>query len=542
MNLGLVPAADSGTIGHLVELDGIHATIVGLANRSFTGWSVGHHVVIKREDARIVGLVCEMKSQADAQQTQNQDQDRPLITIKVELVGEVSDHMDHVRYRRGLRVYPELGATCHPITTRDLASIYAVQGVEGIEVGYLSNNPNITARFNADELLTRHFAVLGSTGVGKTTGVAMLMRLCLAERENLRVIILDPHNEYQGHFPDQAIVLNSENLEIPFWIFRFDEISDIIFAGRTPRMEEQDALFELIRAARMRFATQPTQPSTGNLRRMSAAEAVNLTADTPTPYRIADMVKVIDDWLGQLERPYPINDLRMLRNRIESIARDPRFRFMFGRTLVEDNMDAILSRTFRVPTQEKPVTIVELGGLPNEVVNAVVSVLARLAFDIAFWSEGGYEISFVCEEAHRYVPRDLSLGFVPTRMALGRIAKEGRKYGVSLGVVSQRPAEIDQTVLSQCSTIFAMRMPNEVDKAIVRNALSEYSASLVNLLPAIADREAIAFGEAIPTPMRMTFGESKYKVDTTARLQMVAPEGLAGLQRIIHRLRGDLPA
>ena len=542
MNLGLVPAADSGTIGHLVELDGIHATIVGLANRSFTGWSVGHHVVIKREDARIVGLVCEMKSQSDAQQTQNPDQDRPLITIKVELVGEVSDHMDHVRYRRGLRVYPELGATCHPITARDLASIYAVQGVEGIDVGYLSNNPNITARFNADELLTRHFAVLGSTGVGKTTGVAMLMRLCLAERENLRVIILDPHNEYQGHFPDQAIVLNSENLEIPFWIFRFDEISDIIFAGRTPRMEEQDALFELIRAARMRFATQPTQPSTGNLRRMSAAEAVNLTADTPTPYRIADMVKVIDDWLGQLERPYPINDLRMLRNRIESTARDPRFRFMFGRTLVEDNMDAILSRTFQVPTQDKPVTIIELGGLPNEVVNAVVSVLARLAFDIAFWSEGAYEISFVCEEAHRYVPRDLSLGFVPTRMALGRIAKEGRKYGVSLGVVSQRPAEIDQTVLSQCSTIFAMRMPNEVDKAIVRNALSEYSASLVNLLPAIADREAIAFGEAIPTPMRMTFGESKYKVDTTARLQMAAPEGLAGLQRIIHRLRGDLPA
>lgn len=542
MNLGLASVASSDTIGYLTAIDGIHATIVGIANRAYQGWSVGHHIVIRRGEARVVGLVTEMKQQASPAREPDQERDAAVIQVTVELVGEISDQKDHVRYRRGLRIYPELGATCHPISARDLASIYAFQGDDGIEVGYLSNNPNITARFNVEELLTRHFAVLGSTGVGKTTGVAMLMRLCLAERENLRVIILDPHNEYQGHFPGQAVVLNSENLEIPFWIFRFDEISDIIFAGRTPRMEEQDALFELIRAARMRFATQPAQQGSSNLRRMSAAEAVNLTADTPTPYRVADMIKVIDDWLGQLERPFPINDLRTLRNRIESIARDPRFRFMFGRTLVEDNMDAILGRTFRVPTEDKPVTVIELGGLPNEVVNAVVSVLARLAFDIAFWSEGAYEISFVCEEAHRYVPRDQTLGFVPTRMALGRIAKEGRKYGVSLGVVSQRPAEIDPTVLSQCSTIFAMRMPNEVDKAIVRNALSEYSASLVNLLPAIADREAIAFGEAIPTPMRMTFGESKYRVDSAARLQMVAPGGLAGLQRIVNRLRGDMPA
>ena len=541
MNSGLATVAVSDTIGHLVALDGVRATIVGSANRSYAGWSIGHHIIIKRHDVRVVGLVCEMKSEADPKQDPDPERDSAVITIKVELVGEISDHQDEVRYRRGLRIYPELGASCHPINPRDLASIYAFQGNEGIEVGFLSNNPAIIARFNVDELLTRHFAVLGSTGVGKTTGVAMLMRLCLAERENLRVIILDPHNEYQGHFPGKALVLNAETLEIPFWIFRFEEMSDIIFAGRKPRMEEQAALFELIRAARMRFATQPAQQGTSNLRRMNAAEAVNLTADTPTPYRVTDMIKVIDDWLGLLERPFPINDLRMLRNRIESIARDPRFRFMFGRTLVEDNMDAILGRTFRVPTEDKPVTIIELGGLPNEVVNAVVSVLARLAFDIAFWSEGAYEISFVCEEAHRYVPRDQSLGFAPTRMALGRIAKEGRKYGVSLGVVSQRPAEIDPTVLSQCSTIFAMRMPNEVDKAIVRNALSEYSASLVNLLPAIADREAIAFGEAIPTPMRMTFGESKYRVDSAARLQMVPAGGLAGLQRIVNRLRGDIP-
>jgi len=216
LDLKTAPLVSSDTIGHLVALNGIHATIIGAANRAFSGWSVGHHIVIQRGEARVVGLVTELKSQSSPGRDPDPQLDSAIIQVTVELVGEVSDQSDHVRYRRGLRIYPELGATCHPISARDLASLYAFQRGDGINVGHLTNNPNITARFDVDELLTRHFAVLGSTGVGKTTGVAMLMRLCLAERENLRVIILDPHNEYQGHFPDQAVVLNSETLEIPF--------------------------------------------------------------------------------------------------------------------------------------------------------------------------------------------------------------------------------------------------------------------------------------------------------------------------------------
>ncbi len=216
---------------------------------------------------------------------------------------------------------------------------------------------------------------------------------------------------------------------------------------------------------------------------------------------------------------------------------------MFGRVVVEDNMAKVLARIFRLPKAGAPVTIMQFAGLPNEVVNSLVSVLARMAFEIALWSEGSYEIALVCEEAHRYIPTDQSQAFGPTRQAIGRIAKEGRKYGVSLGVVTQRPSELDATVLSQCSTMFAMRLANERDKAIIRSAVGVSSASTIAFLSSIADREAIAFGEAIATPMRMKFGDYRLEAARAAALGALAePEPRMAhldLRKIVCRLRGE---
>ena len=396
-----------------------------------------------------------------------------------------------------------------------------------------------------NELVSRHFAVIGSTGVGKTTAVSMLLKKCLAEREKLRILIIDPHNEYKNHFPGSAMVLDSGTLEIPFWMFKFEELVDIIYAGRKPSPEETDALYDLIKSAKSRFASgAPVSAAPGlqtAIRRPSAGsvEMGNISADTPVPFRIADALKIIDEWVGLLDKRYPVSDPRALKNRLESLVRDPRFRFMFGKAMVEDNMSRILSRIFRIPADGMPVAIVQLAGLPNEVVNSVVSVLARMAFDIALWSAGGYEIAVICEEAHRYIPNDRSLGFGPARQAIGRIAKEGRKYGASLGVVSQRPSELDATVLSQCATMFAMRMPNEADKAIIRNALAESSASIVSFLSSIADREAIAFGEAIPTPMRMKFGNADRPAQGPEGPVDAAPIAQTDIYRIIKQLRGE---
>src|SRR5205807_8144575 len=136
-----------------------------------------------------------------------------------------------------------------------------------------------------------------------------------------------------------------------------------------------------------------------------------------------------------------------------------------------------------------------------------VSVLLRMAFEFGLWSDGAFPLLVVCEEAHRYAPADRSVGFGPTRKAVSRIAKEGRKYGVFLGLISQRPAELDATIISQCSTLFAMRMANDRDQAILRSAVSDAAANLLAFVPTLGTREALAFGEGAVLPIRLKFKE-----------------------------------
>jgi hypothetical protein len=160
-----------------------------------------------------------------------------------------------------------------------------------------------------------------------------------------------------------------------------------------------------------------------------------------------------------------------------------------------------------VPVNDKPITILELAGLPTEIVNVVVSVLCRMTFDFVLWSEGQVPVTLVCEEAHRYVPSNPSLGFEPCKRAIAKIAKEGRKYGASLCIVTQRPAEIDPTILSQCNTVFALRMSNDRDQEIVKSAIADTGSGLLEFLSALGQREAIAFGDGVTLPVRLRFDE-----------------------------------
>ena len=178
---------------------------------------------------------------------------------------------------------------------------------------------------------------------------------------------------------------------------------------------------------------------------------------------------------------------------------------MFGSLTIQDNMTELLSQLFRIPVDDRPISIIELGGLPTEVVQVVVSVVARLAFGFGLWSHGAAPIALVCEDAHRYAPANNESGFGPTRRALIRIAKEGRKCGVSLWVASQRPTELDPTILSQCNTIFAMRLANQADQEALRAAVPDASTSLLSCLPSLGLGEAIAVGEGVPLPTRIRF-------------------------------------
>jgi hypothetical protein len=239
------------------------------------------------------------------------------------------------------------------------------------------------------------------------------------------------------------------------------------------------------------------------------ADGGGITVDMPIPYRLQTLIQRISDAMGKLDRPDNTLPYLRLLTTIETLRKDRRYDFMFSAIAVRDTMKEILSRLLRIPVAGKPITIVDLAGVPSEIVNVVVSLLCRLIFDFALWSLRQEQIPLllVCEEAHRYIPRDEDAGFLPTRRAIARIAKEGRKYGVSLCLVTQRPSEISESILSQCSTVFALRMNNEKDQNFVRRTLPEDAAGLLRCLPALRQQEAVVVGEGVTHPMRIRFSD-----------------------------------
>lgn len=488
-------------LGHVVQCDGSRAVISAFAEEGHDNvherWTVGKMISINLGSTRTVGLVYAV---GKSDRAWRPDSANP-IEVEVELVGEVRDGAEaggKPIFDRGIANYPYVGATAHRIRSRDLEAVYDLAGRRSITIGNLSQDEEIDANIAIDDTLARHFAVVGTTGVGKSTAVSLLMRKAIEARPDLRILIMDPHNEFAASLPDHCVTVDTATLDLPFWMFKLEEFAEVLFRGRGAIPEEVDMLRDLIPLAKNLYRN----PGSGAyIRRGSDA----MTADTPVPYRIADLIKQIDERIGQLESKIDRPILKSLKNRIESAAADPRYRFMFNSRLIEDTIHETIGNIFRVPHAGRPVTCFEMAGLPSEVVNSVCSVLARLAFDLALWSEGRLKLLLMCEEAHRYMPSDPNLGFAPTRHALSRIAKEGRKYGCFLGIVTQRPGELDPTILSQCSTVFAMRLANEQDQAIIRSAIADSSASTLSFLSSMGQREAIAFGEGVATTMRLKF-------------------------------------
>ena len=528
---------DRRILGNVVQCDGARATIAAYADDidgSVTGlWTVGKMISINLGTTRTVGLVYAIGKSNRAWSNEGQNP----IEVSIELVGEVRDGAEPGAkpiFDRGITTYPHIGAVAHRIRIRDLQAVYDLAGRHSITIGSLAQDETIAANIAIDDTLARHFAVVGTTGVGKSTAVSLLLRKAIQARPDLRILILDPHNEFASSLPEYCVRVNSKTLDLPFWMFKLEEFAEVLFRGRETVPEEIDALRDLIPLAKNLYRN----PNSGAyLRRGNDA----LTADTPVPYRVADLLKQIDERMGMLESKNERPTLKSLKTRIELAAADPRYRFMFNSRLIEDTIHETIGNIFRVPHHGRPVTCFEMAGMPSEVVNSVCSVLARLAFDLALWSEGKLQLLLLCEEAHRYMPADPRLGFAPTRHALSRIAKEGRKYGCYLGVVTQRPGELDPTILSQCSTFFAMRLANEQDQAIIRSAIANSSASSLAFLSSMGQREAIAFGEGVATTMRLKFEKlpSHLLPGTAKREETETPK--AGddvdLVAIVERLR-----
>jgi DNA helicase HerA-like ATPase len=434
--------------------------------------------------------------------------EREVKLAELELIGEVATAGGAGgRFQRGVSSSPTLADGVYAATQEDLAMVFKSPNVSAVRIGSIHQDPSIPAYVVTDDLLGKHFAVLGSTGTGKSCAVALILRAILSQHPHGHTVLLDMHGEYAPAFGEMAEVLAPGNLDLPYWLFNFEEMEEIVLADSKDRAVESAILGELILAARRSQTANPER-----------AEA--LTVDTPVPYRMGDITRMLDEAAGRLDKGSDPKPYLRLKTRLAVLQADARYAFMFPGLTVRDNMAQILSRLFRIPAAGKPVTIIDLSSIPSEVLNVVVSVLCRMTFDFALWSERACPILLVCEEAHRYCPIDASRGFEPTKRALSRIAKEGRKYGVSLCLVSQRPSELAATVLSQCNTIFALRMSHPSDQEYVRGALSESAAGLLEFLPSLRNAEAIAIGEGVAVPVRVcldTLPEANRPLSGTAR-------------------------
>jgi DNA helicase HerA-like ATPase len=468
--------------------------------------TVGKFMGLMSGNAIIIGLITEVGE--DAVTTAGSGQAIYRKMARLDLIGELRDaDTGSTRFQRGVTEYPNIGDGAFMLTEAELRLVYGTADADRAHIGDLQQNSNIHVHIDIDHLVSRHFAILGATGVGKSSGVAIILNKILDTRPNLRIFLVDPHNEYGRCFGDKANVLNPRNLRLPFWLFNFEETIDAFFGGRPGVDEEVEILSEVIPLAKAAYL-QYRNGSERAITKKRDPRDTGFTADTPVPYRIEDLINLLDERMGKLENRNSRMIYHKLIGRIQTFRNHPRYAFMFENANIGgDTMAEILSHLFRLPPDGKPMTIMQLAGFPAEVVDSVVSVLCRMAFDFGLWSDGVAPLLFVCEEAHRYAPADKNIGFGPTKRALSRIAKEGRKYGVFLGLVTQRPAEIDSTIISQCSTLFVMRLSNDRDQALIRSAVSDAAANLLSFIPSLGTREVFTFGAGVALPTRMRFQE-----------------------------------
>jgi hypothetical protein len=410
--------------------------------------------------------------------------------------GQSASHGRMTNFRRGVTRYPIPGSAIYPVNTEDMRSIFAADDSPHIEIGTVYPTDDIRGALYVDPMLSKHFAVLGSTGTGKSTAVALILHRISQLSPEGHIVMIDPHGEYSAAFKDCGELFNVDNLQLPYWLMNFEEHCEVFLTtDGAERQRDADILGKCLLAARTKGKNVETYGK--------------VTVDSPIPYLLTDLSAVLVAEMGKLDRAGDTTPYQRLKNKLDELRADPRFTFMFSGMLVSDTMAGFCAKLFRLPAHGKPISIVDVSGVPSEITSVVVSILARMVFDYAIWSrtEAQRPLLLVCEEAHRYVPKDENASGQAVRKILERIAKEGRKYGVSLGLITQRPSDLAEGVLSQCGTIISMRLNNDRDQACVRAAMPEGARGFLDAIPALRNRECIVCGEGVAIPIRVRFDD-----------------------------------
>jgi uncharacterized protein len=401
-----------------------------------------------------------------------------------------------VNFKRGITSYPIPGNQVFPVTGNDLKQMFAADDRANIEIGTVYPTKDVRGALYVDALLGKHFALLGSTGTGKSTAAALIMhRICDLSPDG-HIVMIDPHGEYSAAFKSNGELFNVDNLAMPYWLMNFDEHCEVMISSSgADFQQDSDILAKCLLLARSK--------------NRAAEGMTKLTVDSPIPYALSDLTTAITNEMGLLNKATDTAPFMRLKTKIDELKSDPRYSFMFSGMLVGDTMTQFISKIFRMPGKGKPISIVDVSGVPSDITSVVVAVLSRLVFDYAIWSRNEMQrpVLLVCEEAHRYVPSDKTSSGQSVRKILERIAKEGRKYGVALGLITQRPSDLAEGVLSQCGTIISMRLNNDRDQAFVKAAMPEGARGFLDSIPALRNRECIVCGEGVSIPIRVAFDD-----------------------------------
>jgi len=481
-------------IGHLTRVTGSRFAAHGDRDGDIREARPGRMVRIDTVDGAVLGFIASVGAVDGAGGAPAAGP----VALDIAAVGEAERQGDGQlgTVRRGVTRYPRIGDPVSLATDLDMAAVFAPPTEVTIPIGQVYGAPEVRAHLHLDDMLGRHFAVLGTTGAGKSCTVALLLHKILADFPHGHIVVLDPHAEYQGAFGDQCHIVDPAGMSLPYWLMTGEELASVFLGARVHESPaEVMVLLDALMEAKRKSPIGSRKPD-------------EISVDTPIPYRLSDLRKVLDDQVGNLNRAENVRPYLRLINRLDTLMGDPRYAFMFSGTLMRISMVDVISTLLRMPTDGAPLTLVDLSGVPSEVVEVVVSLFCRMVFDFQLFAsmDRSVPVLFVCEEAHRYAPASGGGGtgaFGATRRALGRIAKEGRKYGLGLGLISQRPSELDPEILSQCNTVMALRLSNDRDLTYVRGALPDDAGDLAGVLPALGTAEAVVVGAATPMPMRV---------------------------------------
>lgn len=506
MNEDMIRESTVVNIGYVVEVQGERLqveltadTTTPLANDYYPG-QPGSYIKIPFQGHRVIGIISGVRvdtAPSVGGMAVNQNCRKLAECV---LLGTLDRSG---QFGRGVLVSPNVGHPVQMATPAELEIIFSEFIEFGFSFGHPSSAKTQRVYINVDKFFGHHIAVLGATGSGKSCTVASILQQVIKKYPYAHIVVLDLHGEYGAAFPEEANLIQAENAELPYWLLNFDEFVELLVDKNEATAKNQITVFrDSLLRARQTWDTKE-QLGLGSL----------LTADSPVCFDFDDMLSMIREWniqmiynaKGELEEGPLYGAFEKFLIRLDSKLSDPRYNFIFKPSAYTKSATLPdLLRSYLSIESPHRITLIDLSGVPSEAVEVVAAVVVRLVFEFNLWNPQREQcpILLVLEEAHNYVPSKSDDRFTAARSAVERITKEGRKYGVGLIVVSQRPKELSETVLSQCNTFIAMRLTNPEDQNYVRRLVPDSLAGLMNMLPALRTGEALILGEAVAMPTR----------------------------------------